>query len=68
MKKAKNARKTYIYVFRGLRTKAKVTNLQPPPPPPKTRFFVITLFMVTFATKAISIKRLFTSNLSLINP
>ena len=35
MQEPKNARKTYIYVFRGLRVKARVTNLQKHP----TNFF-----------------------------
>ena len=34
----------------------------------KTNFFVFTWFMVTFNPKMISIKSVFTSNLTFINP
>ena len=35
---------------------------------PKTRFFIITSFMVTFSSKVVSIKSIFSTNLSFINP
>ena len=35
---------------------------------PKTRFFIITSFMVTFSSKMVLIKSIFSINFSLINP
>ena len=45
--------------------KARVTNLLKDP---KQGFNVLTIFIVTFNAKIISMKCIFTSNLSLINP
>ena len=55
LKKTNNARKKQIYVFRGLKIKARVTNLQKYP---KQGFFVNSWFMVTFGVKTMSINSL----------
>ena len=47
-----------MYVFRGLRVKARVTNLQKYW---KEGFFVVDLFVPTFRPKMISIKSIFIS-------
>ena len=54
-----------MYEFRGLRVKAQVINLQKYLKP---TFLVFTIFMVIFNLKNISIKSVFTSNLTFINP
>ena len=53
-----------MYIFRGLRVKAQDTNLQKYW---KEGFFVVDIFVVPFASKMISIKSIFISNLSLVN-
>ena len=65
LQKSNNAWKKKIYVFRGLRVKALVTNLQKDP---KQSFFVFTWSMGSFNLKMISIKSVFINNLTFINP
>ena len=64
MMKLKNARKLQTYVFRRVRVKARVKILHKYP---KQSFLVVAIFMVIFTSKIISIKSIFTKNLSLIN-
>ena len=52
-------------VFRGLKVKALVTNLQKYP---KQSFVVFAWSMVTFNPKIISINSVFISNFTFINP
>ena len=65
LQKPNNARKRKIYVFRGLRVKALVTNLQNYP---KQYFFGSTWSMVTFNLKMILIKYVSPNNLTFMKP
>ena len=65
LQKPNNAPKTQIYIFCSQRVKARVTDLQKYL---KTSFFIFTSFMVIFSLKKISIRSVFISNLTLINP
>ena len=56
----------WIYVFDGLMVKARVTNQKKKYQ--KQGFFVVIWFMVTFDSNMISVKSIFISNLSFINP
>ena len=54
-----------MYVFRSLRVKALVTNLEKQQ---KKFFFIFTWYMVTFSHKMICIKNVFKSVFTFINP
>ena len=64
LQKPNNTRKKYKFVIRSLRVKARLTNLKKYLKP---SVFVFVQFMVVFNLKKITIKSVFTGNLTFIN-